>query len=233
LIAIASYPRSGNHLVRFVVEYITGRSTLGCFGNPEDVPIFRNIFPDDETVLDHVQDPPIGCKAHTVDELEQLNRMFDFSSVIFIRREPHEAILAHVEPSILSFLFPRLRREFKGHVSWYFNLLHYYSATDVPKVQISYESLISPNDADYLPEIDKIADILRAHADDTRVANLRGDFERLRQTNATAQGRGWSGVRSGGDPAFYQNTIDRFTYGQLTRAINERVQFTGGDIPDT
>ena len=33
MIDILSYPRSGNHLVRYLVEYLSGRATCGCVGN--------------------------------------------------------------------------------------------------------------------------------------------------------------------------------------------------------
>ena len=38
-----SYPRSGNHLVRTLIEVMSGRPTLGCPGNPNDVPIHLKV----------------------------------------------------------------------------------------------------------------------------------------------------------------------------------------------
>jgi hypothetical protein len=42
---LLSYPRSGNHLMRFCIEILTEMPTLGVIGNNSDIPIFMNIFP--------------------------------------------------------------------------------------------------------------------------------------------------------------------------------------------
>lgn len=43
---LLSFPRSGNHLVRFFIELITELPTYGCIGNKEDKEIYKNIFPE-------------------------------------------------------------------------------------------------------------------------------------------------------------------------------------------
>lgn len=50
---ILSYPRSGNHLIRFLVEFLTSKPTKGSQNSPKDVPICFNTFPD-PSVLEHV-----------------------------------------------------------------------------------------------------------------------------------------------------------------------------------
>ena len=62
---IASYPRSGNHLYRFILEFVTGFHTQGCVPNRNDVPIFRNTFEKIPAALNHVNPfNRIGIKAH-------------------------------------------------------------------------------------------------------------------------------------------------------------------------
>ena len=62
---IASYPRSGNHLYRFIIEYTTGKFTQGIFSNEKDKLLFNNKFENKVNPLKHV-DPSrmIGIKAH-------------------------------------------------------------------------------------------------------------------------------------------------------------------------
>jgi len=43
---ILSYPRSGNSWVRYIVEVISGRKTLGCETNPSDTPIAPSVEHD-------------------------------------------------------------------------------------------------------------------------------------------------------------------------------------------
>ncbi|HUG61719.1 MAG TPA: hypothetical protein VMP03_07730 [Methylomirabilota bacterium] len=95
MLVIASFPRSGNHLVRFMVEYLTGRPTLGCATNPVDVPICRNTFPDDPDVLAHVGGEPIARKVHFVREIAPMDP--PASRLLLVRRDPTEALLSHVE----------------------------------------------------------------------------------------------------------------------------------------
>lgn len=64
---ILSFPRSGNHWVRYIVEYFSKKRTLGCgdweWGNTIDGPIFSRI--DNE---DYYKDNSyIAVKRHTVD----------------------------------------------------------------------------------------------------------------------------------------------------------------------
>ena len=41
---LLSYPRSGNHLTRFMIELLTETPTYGCQTNALDIPIYQNHF---------------------------------------------------------------------------------------------------------------------------------------------------------------------------------------------
>ena len=41
---LLSYPRSGNHLVRFFIELLSEKPTFGCGDNPKDIEIYKNKF---------------------------------------------------------------------------------------------------------------------------------------------------------------------------------------------
>jgi hypothetical protein len=101
-----SYPRSGNHLVRFVVESCSGRPTLGFrdhenFFVPKclhDNPIFLR----DPNV--HIKDPrPILVKRHTPD--------FQPERLLFLVRNPVTAILSHLGRDLKEIPEDELSRE--------------------------------------------------------------------------------------------------------------------------
>ena len=43
---LLSFPRSGNHLVRFFIELLSETPTCGCDDNINDTPIYKNTFPE-------------------------------------------------------------------------------------------------------------------------------------------------------------------------------------------
>ena len=101
-----SYPRSGNHLVRFVVEYCSGRPTLGFrdhenFFTPQslhDNPIFLR----DLSI--QIKDPrPILIKRHTPD--------FPPEKLLFLVRNPVIAILSHLGRDLIEIPEDELLRE--------------------------------------------------------------------------------------------------------------------------
>ena len=66
--ALWSFPRSGNHWVRFISEYLSGCPTHGCKNNPKDIPIYLNTFPSEEHPLAYVnpENSFILYKSHDV-----------------------------------------------------------------------------------------------------------------------------------------------------------------------
>ena len=75
---LVSYPRSGNHFVRFIIEYITAHPTKGC--SREDDPVCLNIYPT-SNLMKHVNTEycTIVTKSHSVPKIS--------SSIIFLLRE--------------------------------------------------------------------------------------------------------------------------------------------------
>ena len=91
--SLLSYPRSGNHFLRFLVEGATGKPTLGADDherhltprNLKDLPIFLRL-----ENFDVPESRPVLVKRHTIREGDQ------FSKVVFLVRNPVEAILSHL-----------------------------------------------------------------------------------------------------------------------------------------
>lgn len=201
---VASFPRSGNHLVRFFIEYMTGRPTLGCYKNPKDIPIHCNGFPDEPSVLAHVGGEPIAHKAHFVKELQYLVRRYTIDGLVLVRRHPIEAIVSHhqkVGQGNIRELYRSIRR--------YSALDRYFRFTGMPKVKLEYEKLVSPNPEEFLSELDKLVTFMRPHTlKEPYLSTLRKDFDRLRSVNARPTNRAWGGIRSSGAADHYRKTID-------------------------
>ncbi|MEM7461141.1 MAG: hypothetical protein AAF362_00490 [Pseudomonadota bacterium] len=199
---IASYPRSGNHLVRFCIEYVTGKPTLGHYRNPKDLPIHLNGFVDNPGILSHVGGEPIGHKLHYIAELERIREKYQIDGIVFIKRNMMEAILAHTNKNKKG----RKVRDLKRHISKYIELENYYTDSGLPKVCINYDSLVSQDADSYQSELDKLLQFLGPQVVSQHSEKLRSDFAALRQVNANPTKRAWLGKRSQGSDYWRKNT---------------------------
>ena len=110
-IGLLSYPHSGSHATRFLLEYVTGRTTAGCLNNPLDVPIAHNQFRD--LALPHVdlERPPIALKYHdtTGRHCVQYQALEECERVLVVFRDPVEAIRSEAVELELSKWFEILK----------------------------------------------------------------------------------------------------------------------------
>lgn len=91
---LLSYPRSGNHAVRYMLEYSTNRPTLGANDRENkiaptwmiDKPIFLRRGGENITINNLY---PICIKRHSTSDI------YDREFLIFLIRNPVEAILSH------------------------------------------------------------------------------------------------------------------------------------------
>ena len=89
--ALWSSPGSGNHWIRFIVEYLTSHPTCGTGDNLIDKPIFMDKFPSTSNSLAHVSGkrPYILYKSH--DPYPLLND----STIILLVRNINELIVRY------------------------------------------------------------------------------------------------------------------------------------------
>ena len=149
---IISYPRSGNHLVRGIVEAYSKRPTEGCFGITSDPPIYQNKSNKD-AIISIKSDVAIGYKAHLLREIHARDLLYGRSNLgmILITRNPADAIASQCV-RILSkkrerlFLTKRKKRILvQNEIDSYLALLfRFASHKKEMKVHLKYESLISP-----------------------------------------------------------------------------------------
>lgn len=88
---LLSYPRSGNHAVRFAIEFLSRRPTLGADDHEShpvprglyDLPIFLRGGPPVEQLR------PFAVKRHRLLPIDSVSRL------ILVERDPVEAVLSH------------------------------------------------------------------------------------------------------------------------------------------
>jgi hypothetical protein len=214
-VLIASLPRSSNHLVRFIVEYVTGRETLGIRDNPRDLPLCNGVFPAAPDVLKHVSGPAIGRKVHFAEQLEAELAQKRVTHLIVIHRREIEAVFSQMVKT------PRFDELQASHgvgkifLLWKFSkscwrytrkCRRFYQTVaqvSIPTTFICYEKLISDAATDYLPQLQKLADSLDGAVDATRMHHLMDEFKYFRELSAGRIGGDWGGINSGFQKRYY------------------------------
>ena len=212
MLAIASYPRSGSHLYRFLLEYITGHYTMGCPENLRDGPIFKNDFPLSPGCLDHVSRYKcLGMKVHTLAEYRSLAAVCPIQGFHLIVRSPVDALASHVSSlyqEIDGSLVPRPDKkvpsnesEFKELIVEYFErwsslMQAYYQifATMDKSTLIIYENLIDPAScaAEIVKSLDSVRDLIVLD----KFAEFIEKKQFLLDVSRGARGRTWGGDKT-------------------------------------
>jgi len=154
---LLSYPRSGSHLLRYFIELMTQRPTLGCRGNPQDTPICkrRGI----KLLKDVSKQNPIAQKAHWVSEMS----LSPQDGLIMIIRYPIDALISeklvkreHNDPREVHKFDDLLISEIRKEILRYNENLNLYESFLGKKCIVKYEDLVSNNS--YLDALVVVAD---------------------------------------------------------------------------
>lgn len=172
---IISYPRSGNHFVRFIVEYLSGRPTLGCSKN--DVPIYMNDF-GEYNPINIIDKSPIFKKSHS--------SVNSNGKLILILRNYKECLLRHNNGNVKL-----------SDVDGYFKLIQCFNSHKGDKIIISYNDLI--NDVDKV--VKQISNFLSTF---DRVGDFIENKNNLISLSKNAKKRAWAGSVSGDDLRYHQ-----------------------------
>ena len=189
--AIWSSPRSGNHWVRFIAEYLTGCPTSGCITNRMDIPIYLNTFPCEEHPLAHVnpENPFILYKTH------QPYPMTPRSAILLLIRDYHEYIAR------LSIDKTTKDRRLQNEAFDYLELIAAYDRFCGAKILIYYEDLLKYPEK----EICRIKDFLGAS--DERYKAFMACYDYYVQISKQGKNRDWRGSNSTEDFKFYQKNL--------------------------
>jgi len=122
---LLSYPRSGNHWVRFIIEWLSGMPTLG---SGDDLPIHKILEKEGGSHLNHVN----GKKEFVVEKAHFSGKVNDRDKgLILLLRNPKECIIRHTQ------------KLHKKDIDWYMDLLSLYDSWPSKKMVIYYEDLIN------------------------------------------------------------------------------------------
>ena len=187
---ILSYPRSGNHLVRFFIEILTETPTLGCIDNNKDLPLCLNTYPEkihfDIKTLDNYEKDNLYRKHHNIPR--------NSSELIFIVRNPKEVLLRHLNY--------KYRLEGWDGYNNYFNLINYYNNFKKKKILFYYEDIII-NKVKFIKDLYDYLGIDNKFKLKYVIDNIDNLFELSKQ----GTGRDWGGVNSN-NIHFYYDKID-------------------------
>ena len=137
---LLSFPRSGNHYVRFLLEYLSGLPTMGCLGNTDKIDVYIALRPfKDKKLLAHVDlnASPIIYKEHIAEHLIGDKPLFEVKSLIIVVRAFQECI-----PSLFHLIEKEDQKIKEKWLDWWLNIIRYYHDFKGEKLLIYYEDLI-------------------------------------------------------------------------------------------
>lgn len=211
---LLSYPRSGNHLVRFFIELLSEEPTLGCIGNTEDTEIYLNEFPEEipfniKPTHDINNDSSIYnnnlyVKYHKCpDEIP--------TELIFILRNPIEALISHNKYNY--------NEEEYNH---YFNLINYYNNFNGKKIIFFYENIIK-NNVQFIIDIYNFIDLKNESKKEYVISNI----DKLFNLSKEGKCRDWNGINSSAPNYHYailKNNIEHENFKkQLLEYIKNKI----------
>jgi len=130
---ILSYPRSGNHLIRTYIEYMTKHPTLGRNIN-DDPPIFqRNERLNNFLKISNKN--PIAIKAHYAKK-NISPYLHPKDSLIFILRSPIECCISHGNQ-------PDYKEEYIKNINFFINFKG-------PKLLLYYEDIVDKTNNEFI-----------------------------------------------------------------------------------
>jgi hypothetical protein len=194
---LLSYPRSGNHLTRFMIELLTEIPTLGCHTNNNDITIYKNTFPNKIPFNINLDIKDIDTtnsyhKYHTPVNNYDINNL---ENLIFIIRNPKEVLLRHNDYQIKNSSF-----------DLYFNCIDFYLNFSGKKILFFYEDIVT-NKVDFIKNLYDFLDIKIP----SKLEYVLNNIDFLFEESKKGKKRDWGGVNSDSINFYYDNsnlTID-------------------------
>jgi len=209
---LLSYVGSGNHLVRFFIELLTERPTLGWRGAQGDVPICNAVFEEPVPFNITQASIPIFRKEHGVPENQHL-----VEQLILIVRNPKEVLVRQVGINLFTLEDGILTepQELQKHSINYASMVKYYVDFKGPKLLIFYEDMITKKEE----FIQQLYNFLNPNKPE-KLAYALQNVEKLFRMSRTGKNRIWIGPRSDGSVAFYYDKLKNSAKRNLTATVN-------------
>ena len=183
---LLSYPRSGNHLLRFFIELLSEIPTYGCIGSTKDIEIYKNKFSENIPFnITNFDKKDCYIKYHNPPS-ENIHT----NNLILIIRNPKEVLLRH--------------NNYKLNVSSfeiYFKNIDFYNNHKGKKLLLYYEDIIT-NKTDFINTLYNFLDINNFQKKNYVLRNI----EKLYNLSANPINRTcWGGVNSNSINFYYKN----------------------------
>lgn len=155
---LISYPRSGNHAVRAILEFCSGRPTSGCPESEDiDPPIHTKPANSDGLIQIHSHNT-IAYKSHFINQVLYWDRNISKDlKIILITRDPLKSVFSHVYRELRKILFIKSRdvdEAVEMQINNYMALVYLFCASkNRDRFHIKYEDIFSDNSAESLEKI--------------------------------------------------------------------------------
>ena len=188
---LLSYPRSGNHLTRFMIELLTETPTYGCQTNALDIPIYQNHFKCEIPFNITNTNTSTKTNTNTKNNYYKYHGPIDdkISNLIFIIRNPREVLLRHNDYKINERSF-----------NTYFDCIDFYLNFKGRKVMFFYEDIVT-NRVEFINQLYDFLDIKITNKLEYVLNNI--DF--LYEQSKSGEKRKWGGVNSNSVNFYYNN----------------------------
>lgn len=201
---LLSYPRSGNHLVRFFIELLTEIPTYGCIGSNMDIEIYKNKFSENIPFnITNFDKKDCYIKYHNPPS-ENIHT----NNLILIIRNPKEVLLRH--------------NNYKLNISdyeIYFKNIDFYNNHKGKKLLLYYEDIIT-NKTDFINALYNFLDINNFQKKNYVLTNI----EKLYYFSANPINRtSWGGVNSNNINFYYKN-IPKSIKNQFDHYLNNKLK---------
>jgi len=204
---LLSYPRSGNHLVRFFIELLTEVPTYGCKGNKNDIEIYKNIFTEEvpfnitdfdkkDCYFKYHRPPPKNI--HT-------------NKIILIIRNPKEVLLRHNDF--------KLTINGSGYpYDVYFRNLEFFNNYKGKKLLLYYEDIITSKKK-FINTLYEFLDVNNLEKKTYVLSNI----DKLYKLSSKGTNREWGGVKSNNINFYYKNIPDSIK-NQFDNYLNNKLE---------
>ena len=185
---LLSYPRSGNHLVRFFIELLSEIPTYGCEANKDDIEIYKNVFPEKVpfNVLDFDK-KDCYFKYHNVP-----SQNICLNKLILIIRNPKEVLLRHNNYKL------NIKGKWGGYET-YFENIDYYNNHKGKKLLLYYED-ITVNKENFINVLYDFLELDNIEKKNYVLSNI----DKLYELSSKGINRSWGGINSNSNDYYYK-----------------------------
>lgn len=182
---ILSYPRSGNHLVRFFIELLSEKPTFGCKRYEKtDKEIYKNIFPE-----------KIPFNISNFDKKDCFIKYHDLPSekicinkLIIILRNPKEVLLRHNNMKFIPNSFET-----------YFKIIDFFNNCKGKKLLLYYEDIVT-NKTNFINTLYDFLDVNNIEKKNYVLSNI----DKLYDLSSKGKDRSWGGINSNSINYYYK-----------------------------